>query len=274
MPPLLEQLQSILADLPQILSRGLLAALLLLLAFLLSTWLSRAVASAARRRQVEPSVGHILQRLTRWSILVLGAVLAAEQVIPNVTSLLAGLGIAGFTLGFALQDVAKNLIAGVLLLLQSPFEIGDTIEVTGFTGTVEDITLRATDMRTLDGRFVTIPNADVFINPITNYSRAPSRRLEVAVGLGYASDLDEAAALVGSAIRSTEGYLPEPEPEVFFRSMGPTSVELVALYWADMEAVTYNQALDSGVREVKSTLQRAGFELSPGPVILQGGQEE
>jgi small conductance mechanosensitive channel len=151
--------------------------------FLLSRWLSTAVRPAAGRQEHRENISLILSRLTRWAILVLGLTLAAEQIIPNVTSLLAGLGIAGFTLGFALQDVAKNFIAGLLILLQRPFEIGDVIQVSGFTGTVLDISLRTTDMRTADGLLVTIPNGDVFVSSITNYTRAPQRRIEIQAGV-------------------------------------------------------------------------------------------
>ncbi len=263
MPPLTQQLQDLLSQFPQLLSRIALAGLILLAAFLISSWLGRAVATAARRRKADETLQTTLQRLVRWGILILGFVLAAEQVIPNVTSLLAGLGIAGFTIGFALQDVAKNLIAGLLLMLQQPFDIGDTIEVSGFTGSVVAIELRTTDLRAVDGRFVTIPNADVFASPIINYSRAPARRLEVSVPIAYGADLDQTRMVADQAISQIRGLKSDPAPEITFRQLGDAYLQLVAQYWADMEQIGYNEALDEGIRALEAALTAAGVEIAP-----------
>lgn len=262
MPPFTQQLQTLLDTIPDFLSQPLLAVVILAASYLVSSWLARAVVGAARRQRVDAGVQEMLRRLTRWGVLVLGAVLAAEQVIPNVTSLLAGLGIAGLTLGFALQDVAKNLIAGVLLLVQRPFEIGDTIEVAGFTGSVLDVSLRTTDIRSTDGRFVSIPNGDVLVNPITNFNKAPSRRLEVSAGLSYHADLHHVRQVVLDALSDVEGLLEEPAPEVIYRSADENIIQLVAYYWADMGQVSYGQAQSAGVLAIRAALEREGIELA------------
>lgn len=267
MPPLTEQLQALIAQFPEVLSRVALAALILLLAVLISTWLGRAVAAATRRREADATLQVTLQRLTRWGILLLGGLLAVEQVVPNVTSLLAGLGIAGFTIGFALQDVAKNFIAGLLLLLQQPFDLGDTIEVAGFTGEVESIELRTTDLRAIDGRFVTIPNADVLASPIINYSRAPARRLEITVPVAYGADLNAARQVALQAIRQVNGVLAEPDPQVAFRALGDSYLQLGIQYWADMKRVDYFDALDDGVRRLESSFSAAGIDIAPPATI-------
>ncbi|MGA9531655.1 MAG: mechanosensitive ion channel family protein [Anaerolineales bacterium] len=263
MPPFTSQLQQWINGFPDLVSRLLLAAGIVLATLLISAWVARAVASAARRQDAAPSVQSTLRRLTRWGILVLGGVLALEQVIPNVTSLLAGLGIAGFTIGFALQDVAKNLIAGILLLLQQPFEVGDTIQVSDFTGTVLDVSLRTTDLRSADGLFVTIPNADVLANPILNYSRAPARRLQLSLGLAYGTDLQRAEELALQALTPLTGLLDDPAPQVIFNALGGSAIELTIYYWADMSATGYNEALDAGVRAVKQAFEDAGIDVSP-----------
>lgn len=272
MPPFTQQLESLINSFPELISRSLLAIAILVVSFLASRWLARVVAGAARRQKADIGVQETLRRLTRWSVMILGGVLAIEQLIPNVTSLLAGLGIAGLTIGFALQDVAKNLIAGVLLLIQRPFEIGDSIEVSGFTGNVLDIKLRTTDIRTIDGRFVTIPNADVFVNPITNFSRAPSRRLEVSADLSYDADLHRVRQVVLEAVRDVEGLLDEPAPEVVYRSADDNVIQLVAYYWADMGQVSYAQAQSAGVLAIQAALEREGIELAvPALELLKTG---
>ena len=139
-----------------------------LVTLVLSRWLSNLVSKAMKRGKQDPEITKLIQQISRWGILILGTMLALDQVSNNITSLIAGLGITGFAIGFALQDVAKNFIAGLLLLLQQPFDIGDAIEVGEFGGTVKDITLRVTEMETWDGRNVQIPNADVYVLPIIN----------------------------------------------------------------------------------------------------------
>jgi small conductance mechanosensitive channel len=130
-------------------------ALTLLVAWLVSRWLVHLLGRAMERRKVDPELIVLLKMLTRWGIVVLGIVLALEQIAPGrFSSLIAGLGVAGFTIGFALQDVAKNFISGILLLLDQPFDIGDAVDVAGYQGTILEIKLRTTEMRAWDGRHV------------------------------------------------------------------------------------------------------------------------
>lgn len=262
MPPIAQQIEAWFAAVPQFISRWLLAFAILVAAYLISRWLAGAVVGAARRQKVDAGMQETLRRLTRWGVMVLGGVLAVEQVVPNVTSLLAGLGIAGLTIGFALQDVAKNLIAGILLLLQRPFEIGDTIEVSDFTGTVLDVKLRTTDMRAMDGRFVMIPNADVFVNPIINFTRAPSRRLEVTAGLSYRTDLQRVEEIALKALQEVDGLLEDPPPQVIFQALGENEIQFSARFWANMGQVEYNQAQSAGVQAIKAAFDRAGIDFA------------
>lgn len=273
MPPIAQQIEAWFAAVPQFISRWLLAFAILVAAYLISRWLAGAVVGAARRQKVEAGMQETLRRLTRWGVMVLGGVLAVEQVVPNVTSLLAGLGIAGLTIGFALQDVAKNLIAGILLLLQRPFEIGDTIEVSEFTGTVLDVKLRTTDMRAIDGRFVMIPNADVFVNPIINFTRAPSRRVQITAALSFDTDLHAVRRVALEALQDVEGLLPDPAPEITYRALGENTIEFRAYYWADMGQVTYNQAESDGVQAIREAFAQAGIQLAVPSLELVPGKD-
>ena len=156
--------------------------------FVFAVWISNFVARWARRsmekRQTDPEVIVLFRLLIRWGLRVLGLVIALEMIAPGrFGSLVAGLGVAGFTIGFALQDVAKNFLAGIILLWQQPFEIGHTISVGDYTGTVLEISLRTTEIRTLDGRHVLIPNGDVLTSPIENFTIPDRRRIEILVGI-------------------------------------------------------------------------------------------
>jgi small conductance mechanosensitive channel len=249
------------SSMPDLLSRLVTALIILVVAVMLSRWLSRAVRTAAGRQEHRENISLILSRLTRWAILVLGLTLAAEQIIPNVTSLLAGLGIAGFTLGFALQDVAKNFIAGLLILLQRPFEIGDVINVSGFTGTVLDISLRTTDLRTADGLFVTIPNGDVFVSSITNYTRAPQRRIEIEAGVAYGARPEEVERVALEAIAAVPGFLANPAPGVIYTKFGASAVQVSILYWVDLAKTDYAVARDQGIRRIMAAFDRQGIDM-------------
>jgi small-conductance mechanosensitive channel len=164
-------------------------------------------------------------------------------------------------LGFALQDVAKNFIAGLLILLQRPFEIGDVVNVSGFTGTVLDISLRTTDIRTADGLFVTIPNGDVFVSSITNYTRAPKRRIEIQAGVSYDAQPEKVKQIALEAVQEVTGLLDPPAPQVVYSNLGDSAVEISVYYWVDMLKVDFMEARDEGVRAIKAAFEQQGIDM-------------
>jgi small-conductance mechanosensitive channel len=225
-------------------------------------WAARLVRSAMQRREHDQEIIVLLELLARWGILAFGIVLALEQLAPGrFSSLIAGLGIAGFTIGFALQDVAKNFVAGILLLIQQPFEIGDDIEVAGYTGTVLEISLRATEMRALDGRFVFIPNGDIFVNPIVNFTRAPRRRVEIAAGVSPDSDLDHVARTAMGSLDAVVGILDQPAPRIIFSNFGDSTIDFTLHYWIDTGEAGILKAQDEGVRAIKTAFEREQIEM-------------
>jgi small conductance mechanosensitive channel len=238
------------------------AILVYLAARTISSWMTKLIRQAMERQERDPELIVLLEMLTRWGILALGIVLALEQLAPGrFSSLIAGLGIAGFTIGFALQDVAKNFVAGILLLLQEPFEIGDAIEVAGYSGTVLDISLRSTDLRTWDGRHVLIPNSDIFVSPIVNFSRAASRRVQITVGVAYDTDLDKVTRIALETLKDVPGLLQDPAPSVIFSTFGDSAIEFSAYFWIDTDTVALGTAQDSGIKAIKTAFEREGIEI-------------
>jgi small conductance mechanosensitive channel len=248
------------------------AIVVLLLARWISSLTKRLVRRSMEARERDPEIIVLFEMLTNWGILAFGVVLAAEQLAPGrFGSLFAGLGIAGITIGFALQDVAKNFVAGLLLLLQQPFEIGDAIEVVGYAGTVNEISLRSTDIITWDGRHAIIPNADVFINPIVNFSRAIRRRGEVTLGVSYESDLDHVAIVTLEAIEKVPGVLKDPAPSVLFKKFGDSAIELTTFFWADIGEVGLGEAQNECIRNIKQAYIQEDIEMPfPTYVTIQG----
>jgi len=130
----------------------------------IAKWVRRLVKVKVDNKELH----QLVFRITRWVILILGTILALDQVNFDVTGFIAGLGVAGFTIGFALQDIAKNFISGLLLLYRQPFHLGDYVGISDYEGRVKEINIRDTVIETLDGELVIIPNQDVFENPILN----------------------------------------------------------------------------------------------------------
>ena len=229
----------------------LIVALVVFVLFLFfSGVISRALGRTLEKRKVDAELTILFRKITRWTVIILGSALALEQVNFDLTAFLAGLGIVGFTVGFAIQDVSKNFVAGLLLLLQQPFDIGDLIEVSGFTGKVQAVDLRATELRTLDGRYVEIPNADVFTNAIVNYSRADRRRIELSVGISYESDPERVRQIAVQAIQGVDGLLADPAPVVYFKSFGASAFDFSLFYWIDTNVSDPTIAQDQGLSAI------------------------
>jgi small conductance mechanosensitive channel len=242
------------ADLGALLPKFLLA----LIIFFVGLYLARAVSGLLRRvlerRQVNSGAERLISETVRWSIIVYGTIMALQQ-FADVTAFLAGLGIIGFTVGFALQDVMKNFASGVLLLLQKPFRIGDTISVADFDGTVTAIDLRSTEIKTFDGRTVIVPNADVLNHAIVNFTRSVNRRVELPVGVAFGSDLEQVQRLATGAIGQIPGLLNEPAPQVVFRNFGESALNFVVYYWVDTSKISLFAAQDAGLKLINKTFE-------------------
>jgi small-conductance mechanosensitive channel len=263
--------ESFLNNLPAIVA----GVLIFFLSIYLGRWLVKVVKRVLNRRDTDPELTLLIGRLTRWTVIGLGFVLALQQSGVNVTAILTGLGIVGFTVGFALQDISSNFMAGILLLFQQPFDLGDTIKVQGYTGTVLDIDLRATEMLTIDGLRVMIPNNDIFTSTITNYTRTAQRRITLKVGIGYDNDLSEVERITLEALKKLDTVLTDPAPVVMFDEFGEFAVNMSVYFWYSTEKVGYGEISNNGVYVVKDVLEQAGVSIPiPNQIvrIVQSGQ--
>ncbi len=236
--------------------------------FIVSLYFARVLSQVVQRvlkvRKAPEGVTQLLADTVRVSVIVIGGVTALQRFF-DVTAFLAGLGILGFTVGFALQDVMKNFAAGVILLIQQPFHVDEFIGVNGFDGQVLEIDLRATEMRALDGRIVSIPNADVLANPIINYTRANRRRIELPVGVGYNTDTETARKVVLEAIQNVPGYMAEPDPLIGFSNFGDSALELNTYFWIDTAKINPIAAKDAAFSLIKTALDKQGIDI-PFPI--------
>lgn len=230
---------------------------LAIIIFLVSVFLARLLTALLRdlleRKGAVNHVVELLSHLVYWTIVLVGLVTALQRFF-DVTAFLAGLGIIGFTVGFALQDVMKNFAAGIILLLQQPFRVGEAISVAGFDGTIRAVDLRATEMTTFDGRLVSIPNGIVLTNPIINYTRAARRRVDLPLQIPPTADLEVQRKVVLNAIRQTPGVVSDPAPTVLVQQVSPDNVNLTGSFWVDVSKTNPDTARDVALTRIRSEL--------------------
>ena len=240
------------------------ALAILVLALYFARGLSRIVNRVLKRRNAPEGVTQLLAQLAYGTIIVAGIITALQRFF-DVTAFLAGLGILGFTVGFALQDVMKNFAAGVILLIQQPFHINEVIGVAGFDGTVLEIDLRSTEIKATDGRIVSIPNANILSGPIINHTRADRRRVDLTVRVGYETDTGIARQVVLDAIQNIPGFVTEPAPLIGFSSFGDSALELNAYFWIDTAQTNPVAAKDSALLLIKNSFDQQGIPM-PFPI--------
>ena len=226
---------------------------------------ARATQAALERRRVDSELTLLMARIAQWIIIIFGTIWALDQVNFDVTGFVAGLGIIGFTVGFALKDIAENFVAGILLLLQQPFDIGDAVEVSGYGGTVTNIEIRSTTIRTWDGLLVIIPNAAVYSNPITNYSKIDKRRVSLTIGVAYDSDLQKVDEVILEVIKQLPGIKDDPASFVVFNEFGDSSINATIYFWITISEAGYFDSLDAVVKGIKTAFEREEINI-PYPV--------
>lgn len=257
-------LESIKSVLPRFL-----AALLVLVAFGLLAWLvRRALRWLSPNLRGSDTSKTLFKQLVFYSIWALGIVVAVSALGFDPQALATAIGLTSVALGFALKDVLSNLISGLLLLIMRPFHLGDQIIVGDTEGAVERIELRATRIRTYDGRVVLVPNAELFTSRVTNNTAAPVRRGSVFIRLGYDAELRRAAELVLAATRVTAGVLDEPPPSILLSELEPMVVAIEVRFWTDSRRGDF-VATRSRVNEaVVDALKRGGVPL-PDPAVIR-----
>lgn len=254
-------LQQLLVDFLTLLPKLIAALVVFAVGLYLASIIRRLIRRGLERRTKNPQPITLLSQLAYWLAVLLVAAISLQMIGFNLTAFLAGLGIAGITIGFALQDVSKNFIAGVLMLIQQPFDIGELIEVSGYTGKVLAIDLRTTQIRTTDGKLVLIPNGEVMISPITNYSQAESRRVAISTGVAYESDPESVRQTALEAIAGVPGIQGEPAPDVLFENFGSPTLDLTTYFWIDTSQTNVASAKDAGLKAIKSAFDQAQINM-------------
>jgi small-conductance mechanosensitive channel len=241
--------------------------------FLLARPASRWVEKKSTSRIADPAITQLLVNVTQWAVIITGILVALEQVNFNVTGFVAGLGIAGLTIGFALQDITRNFVAGIILMTRKPFKIGDIVTIGSHTGTVLSINTRDTVIKTFDGETVILPNINVFTTAIVNQTDLPQQRRTVRISLGYSEDVSKATQILLEAISDVEGVLKNPPASVLAENLGDSTVSLAVRFWVDQTTHSLLKVHSDVVRAIKETAEKESIDL-PHPIQLvkqQGG---
>ncbi len=236
----------------------LLAGGLIVGAIILAT-IGRALTQRAVGARADALVARLLGRLVAFAIFAVGFIYALNRVNVSVAPLLGILGLAGLALAFAFQDILENFIAGILMSLRRPITAGDQITTAGYSGTVEDINLRALELRTYEGERVFVPNGIVWKEPLLNHTTLGSRRTTLGVGVEYNADLDEATRVILEAVHRVEGVTSDPAPEAFVHNFGGSSIDIAVRFWHDPEIAVEWRVRDAVARQVKKALDAAGI---------------
>lgn len=229
------------------------------------------------RRSEYPGAGKAFGRLAYIALMLLGVLIAVTVAFPSVTpaKLFSVLGVGGVAIGFAFKDIFQNLVAGILLLIRHPFRAGDEITSGTFTGTVESIETRATYIRTYDGKRIIVPNSIIYTEPVTVITAYGRLRSQYDVGIGYGDDVGRARAIALKAVKSIDGVLADPAPDVLLWDLAGSSQNLRVRWWSKPHRGDVVALRDRVLQTVAEALAAGGIDLPfPTQVVLLHDQTE
>ena len=233
------------------------ALVILIVGWIVAGFVGGLVSKSCNKAKIDVTLGKFFAKATRWLILIMVLLAVLGRFGVETTSFAAVLAAAGFAVGMAMQGTLGNFSAGVMLLIFRPFKVGDVVSVAGHTGKVNEIELFTTTLDTPDNRRMILPNGAIFGASIENVTFHPKRRVDVAVGVEYAADIDKTRAVLQAAASGVEGRLKEEDPVVVLTGLGASSVDWAVRVWsntADFFAV--KEAL---TETIKKSLDEAGI---------------
>ncbi|HNP27763.1 MAG TPA: mechanosensitive ion channel family protein [Nitrospirales bacterium] len=251
--------RQILHHLPHVVSAGVI---------LVATWgmtriLEGALTRIFSRFGIRESLSDLLRKLVYIGIWIVGVLIAAIIIFPSLTpgKILTGLGLGSIAIGFAFKDIFENFLAGILILLREPFQLGDVIECEELEGFVEEITIRDTHIRQTDGQRVVIPNSVLFKNPVTVRTDRDLRRVTIICGVAYGENVDRAREVIQQALDGLETVNQEKAIQIFAQGFGASSIDFEVTWWTGSLPIDIRKSKDQVVAAVKRALDEANIEI-------------
>ena len=210
------------------------ALAILILGWMIAGWIRSAVdKSLIKVPNMDGTLRPFLSNLVRWIVLAFVIVAVLNQFGVETTSMIAVIGAAGLAIGLALQGTLSNVASGVMLLILRPFKVGDFISAGSLSGTVVEIGLFTSELKTGDGIYIMAPNSQIWNTTITNFSRNSIRRIDIVVGVAYDDDLDVAQKALQSLMDGQALVLKNPASETMIKSLGDSSVNINMRCWVN-----------------------------------------
>jgi small conductance mechanosensitive channel len=218
---------------PRVVFRVLIVILVLIAFVYLSKLVKKAMVRAMQSSKVKLSnlLKDMIVATARNLVLFIGLLFALSQLGISVGPLLAGLGIAGFIVGFALQDTLSNFASGLMILIYRPFDVGDFVDVGGITGKVDRMSLVNATFKTLDNQVIVVPNNLIWQQVITNLTAQTTRRVDLTFGISYSDDIDKAKSILQEVVDSHAACLASPETNIRVAALGESSVDIICRPW-------------------------------------------
>lgn len=216
------------------------------------------------KTKLRPSLVNLMVLFSSLGIWIFGLMVAAIIAFPSLTpaKMLAGLGIGSVAIGFAFKDIFENFLAGILILLRREMRINDFIACQGYEGTVEAILVRETHIRETDGELVILPNSMLFKNPLTIRTDIEQRRTTITCGVGYGENVDDARAVIKTAVTECETVISDSRPvEVFANEFADSAINFEVSWWTGSKPIDIRVSRDEVVAAIKSALDEAKIEI-------------
>ncbi|XID74811.1 mechanosensitive ion channel family protein [Alkanindiges sp. WGS2144] len=218
----------------------------------------------SRRTKRKQNLVMVLNRIGSTFIVFIGFMIALVIAIPGFTpaQLISGLGIGSVAIGFAFKDIFQNMLSGILILLGEPFRIGDEIVSGAFTGTVENIQIRATYIRTGDGRRIVIPNANLFTNPVTVNTAFLKRQCEFETSISYTNDIQAVKQIILEVMDHIQTVQTQPAAAVQVKTLGEAFIVLHVSWWVDVKDTSIGASIDEVQTRVKEAFAQQGVVIA------------
>ncbi|MDB3990772.1 mechanosensitive ion channel [Gammaproteobacteria bacterium] len=217
------------------------------------------ISSALERSNTEDTVRIFVTNLLNTLLMIVVFIAAINQLGIQTTSIIAVLGAAGLAIGLALQGSLSNFAAGILIVIYRPYKVGDYIQADNHLGTVDDIQIFSTVLRTPDNKIVVVPNGSIMNGSIVNFSHQKERRIDIVIGCSYEDDIDKVKEVLADVLSKDERILKEPKPRIALSELADSSVNFIVRPW--VKNSEYLDVLYSLLEEIKKRFDQEGISI-------------
>ncbi len=247
-------------------------ALVFLMFWLLAKGIKKVINRVAiQSHAIDDMLANLVSRIVSAFVTIFGFLAACVVIFPSFKpgDIIAGLGITSVAIGFAFERHPAKFLRGILILWRRPFRVGDQIRVKDFEGTVEEINMRSTRLKTYDGERAILPNGDVYTSSVLVRTAYDQRRVKFVVGIGYPDSIEEARQVIHDVLKRTDGVLPDPGPWVYVSELAGSSVNLTVYFWVSSQQANVLKVSDQVVTGIELALDKAGIDMPyPHTVVM------